>query len=1119
MDRFDEAYQQLNDTQRQAVDTTEGPLLVVAGPGTGKTQLLSVRVANILKKTGVEPANILCLTFTDNAARNMRDRLESIIGQAAYHVAIHTFHSFGSDIISQYPDYFTDRHMLQQIDELGSYEILRSIFDKLPHSNPFSSKIGDNEYVFLKDALSTVGWLKQNAVSPEELHALVQANQAFIEAISKSVATAFAQTPSTKHLNQYRALLKEASQLDKSKYFFGFPELASLFVSELAEALDKTDPNGRYAQPITAWRNRWCQKDASGQHVLKDGGRNIRKLHALANIYRELLAEMQKRGVYDFDDMIVEAVHALENNDELRLTLQERYQYILVDEFQDTNKAQLRMLVSLGDNTVNEGRPNIMTVGDDDQAIYAFQGAEVSNMVAFSHLYSQPTVITLNSNYRSTANILNASYAVAGQITDRLENLLPKARKTLQAVAEHPMSNLRHNVFISELAQYDWIADKIKELVKSGVQPQDIAVIAPRHRYLERLVPYLGNRSLPVAYERRENILDAPVIKQLLTMAALVVALADNKQSEVDRLMGEVLGFEFWDIPTEKLIDLSLAAYNQHATWLSLLQKHSDEQLQTITKWFVGLARRSATEPLEYMIDQLMGVLPDGVDAEFDIIELIKKKTGFISPLRNYYFNTERFENATDIYLAVLGQLASLRQKLRQWKPETTLYIRDAVEFVELNRQANLKIIDENPHTQTTNAVQVMTAYKAKGLEFGTVFVINAQDEIWGPTARSAVKRIPLPKNLPLAPASDGENDKLRLLFVSLTRAKHSLYITSYTNDLNNKLSPGLSFIGGNRSDAVPTHPAFKPHFVDKPDTLRAREILTTDWAYRFRQILATKASLFEPILANYRLSVTHLNNFIDVRDAGPQYFLVHNLLRFPEALTPSAAYGDAIHKTLQWLYIHLRQNGRLPSFKLYDDYFVDVLSRKHLRPVDFNRLRQRGEATLKYYVQQRGNYFQTKDLIERGFNNEGVLIGNARLSGKVDKIHFLANGGVSVIDFKTGHPATGWQGREEYEKVKLHKYRQQLLFYKLLVEKSASYKGKLHVSNGALEFVEPADNGELVDNLEIEFDNQELARFERLIVAVWQHIMALNFPDTSGYSKDLKGVLAFEEDLLNGQQ
>ena len=257
--------------------------------------------------------------------------------------------------------------------------------------------------------------------------------------------------------------------------------------------------------------------------------------------------------------------------------------------------------------------------------------------------------------------------------------------------------------------------------------------------------------------------------------------------------------------------------------------------------------------------------------------------------------------------------------------------------------QAGLKIADTNPHTQTTNAVQVMTAYKAKGLEFGTVFVINAQDEVWGPTARSGSQRVSLPRNLPIAPAGDSDDDKLRLLFVAMTRAKHTLHITGYTHTLENKLSPPLSFL----------EDSLKPKAIDKPAPKGAEEILATDWAYRFRQIMAGKAELFEPILKNYRLSVTHLNNFLDVRDAGPEYFLVHNLLRFPGGSVAVAAYGDAVHRTLQWAYTELKKNGKLPATSKIQAYFADILARAHLKPSEHKKLDKRGREALERYIGQ----------------------------------------------------------------------------------------------------------------------------------------------------------------------
>jgi ATP-dependent DNA helicase UvrD/PcrA len=1106
---FDEELGRLNKEQRRAVEATEGPLLVLAGPGTGKTQLLSMRVANILRKNDVLPGNILCLTFTDNAARNMRERLSTIIGQPAYHVAIHTFHSFGADIINQYPDCFTERQLLQQVDELGRYELLHGLFEGLTHSNPLSVKVGET-FVFLKDTLSVISWLKQNGVSPVELHEVLNANKKFIDAVEPELAEVFRDTPSSKGIIYYNILLKSVRKHITGAKYFGFPEYAAECAAELEQAISETDPAGRFAKPITAWRNAWCKKDAAGKHVFKDGGQNYRKMHAVANVYQELLDAMASQGLYDFDDMVLRAVHAMETDDELRFNLQERYQYVLVDEFQDTNKAQLRMLNALGDNPVHEGKPNLMAVGDDDQAIYAFQGAEASNMAAFTRQYGLKPVV-LRDNYRSTAGILAAASDISEQITDRLETVVPGSHKKLVAKQSYPSKVLDYKSFSSELAQYDWVARSIGDLIKKGAKPESIAVIAPRHKYLERLMPYLGERHIPVAYERRENVLEAPIILQLLRMSELVTALAENRQNDADALFGQVLGYDFWDIPAETLTRVSLDCYNSHKRWLEVLSGHKDKRLRDITAWFAGLARRSKLEPMEYLLDQLIGAGDDGVDSEYDDLLLPKPGAsgGFVSPLRAYYFSPERYEQATDTYLTLLGQLSTLRHRLRQWKPLQALYINDLVEFAGLHAEANLKIVDTNPHTQTTNAVQVMTAYKAKGLEFDAVFVINAQDEVWGPTARSQGSRISLPRNLPIQPAGESDNDRLRLLFVALTRAKRILHVTGYTHTLENKTSPPLSFL----EDVS----GLEPKLVTKPATPKAAEILSTDWAYRFRQIIADKPSLFEPILANYRLSVTHLNNFTDVRDGGPRYFLMHNLLRFPEALSPSAAYGDAVHKTLQWTYAELRGKGELPAGAKIQSYFTDMLGRAHLKPADYKRLEGRGEEALERYMRQRGKDFSAKDIVERGFNNEGVVVAGASLSGKIDLMHFTDAGIIQVRDFKTGKPALDWKGKDEHEKIKLHKYRQQLLFYKLLVEGSASFHKKLSVKSGALEFIEPDERGRLVPGLELSFDNDEIERFTRLIGAVWAHITHLDFPDISGYDRTLKGIQRFEEDLLSG--
>jgi DNA helicase-2/ATP-dependent DNA helicase PcrA len=164
MSVFSEVYSQLNTAQKKAVDAVYGPVLVVAGPGTGKTQLLSARVAHILEVTDALPQNILCLTFTESSAQNMRERLVSFIGQAAYDVHIGTYHGFGSTIIGRFPEYFTDLRLERPVDELGKRQILADIIEKTDYRSPIKQVRHH-----LGDLVSTISEVKRGLFTPDEL--------------------------------------------------------------------------------------------------------------------------------------------------------------------------------------------------------------------------------------------------------------------------------------------------------------------------------------------------------------------------------------------------------------------------------------------------------------------------------------------------------------------------------------------------------------------------------------------------------------------------------------------------------------------------------------------------------------------------------------------------------------------------------------------------------------------------------------------------------------------------------------------------------------------------------------------------------------------------------------
>ena len=379
---FQKKLEQLNDEQRAAVDQIDGPVMVVAGPGTGKTQLLAMRVANILRQTDALPSNILCLTFTEAAATNMVERLSTIIGADAYKVEINTFHGFGSNIISRYGEYFYHGANYQPADELTQGEIINSILSSLPFDNPLRVSNG-GQFTYLRDIQKLIGDLKKAALNPDELRQIAQQNIDFCEHMAPHINAAFSERISAKQLGKYRNLVTTAQSLGCEQETLPFttePKLADVFADELAAALELAESGEKVStKPISEFKKKWCEKEVirgTQSTTLKDLKRS-QKILLAADVYAQYLAAMDQRQLYDFGDMIMNVIQAVDHNPELKANLQEQYQYILVDEFQDTNDAQMRLLTELTDY---DDQPNLMVVGDDDQAIYRFQGADISNI-------------------------------------------------------------------------------------------------------------------------------------------------------------------------------------------------------------------------------------------------------------------------------------------------------------------------------------------------------------------------------------------------------------------------------------------------------------------------------------------------------------------------------------------------------------------------------------------------------------------------------------------------------------------------------------------------------------------------------------------------------------------
>lgn len=1084
---FTTRYNALNKAQKDAVDAIDGPVMVIAGPGTGKTELLSMRAANILRKTDTRPQNILCLTFTESGANAMRERLLTIIGADAYKVPIHTFHSFGTEIMGQNSQYFYHGSDFRPADELASYQILEGIFNELEYNNPLASKL-NGEYTYLRDTQNTISELKKSGLTSDELLAILDANDIVIEAVEAKLAAVFASRLSKTTISQLTPVIETILQTSGKIDIPGIVPLSRIMVDSIEAAIaEATDQNS--TKPITTWRNLWMRKDEAGNFVLK-AKQSAAKLRAVSFIYYQYLLRMQEAKMFDFDDMILRVVHAMEVYPDLRFNLQEQYQYIMVDEFQDTNLAQMRILYNLTESEINQGRPDILVVGDDDQAIYSFQGADVGNINAFLDIFPTTKRIVLTDNYRSASTILSHARSVITLGSTRLESIFPELNKTL---TPH-YTPKKSEVNLEELPTADderaWVAKAIAQKIKDGTKPHTIAVLARRHRELEALLPFLSAENIPVAYEKQFNVLDLEPIKLLEHVAHILVALFEQRHDDANSLLPELLAHPAFAVPPLTIWQLSITAQESRKSWLEVMS--TTPEFAPLHEWLITTAQMITITPLEHMIDRIIG--RNSEEGEY------------ISPICDYYFSKEKLATNPEEYLAYLDGLRTIRNRLLEFHPDENPTLQVFIEFIQLHRDLGSSIMNTHARKEEANAVQLMTAHKSKGLEFEHVYIVGAIDTTWGERVRSKSRLINYPQNLPLTTAGDTYDERLRLFFVAMTRAKSSLSISySLVND-NGKETLRASFLAEQPWQAnVPLISADPQYAIATAETAWYKSLTSV--------IEPSQKNVLAPLLENYKLSATHVNAFLDVTHGGPQGFLINELLRFPQAKHASACYGSAIHIALQRAHSHLSATGKQrPHEDILHD-FEEALRQQHLSDKDFNDYLQKGSAVLSTFLDAKYDTFSPTQKAELNFAGQAVFVGKAHLTGKLDLID-IDQDTITITDYKTGRAARNWQGKDEYEKIKLHKYKQQLMFYNLLTTRSRDY-GKYTVKQAVLQFVEATPQNEIV-GLEAQFSRDDLDQFSQLVEIIWEHIQNFDLPDTSAYSPDLKGMLAFEEDLLD---
>ncbi|MFI5260643.1 MAG: ATP-dependent helicase [Candidatus Paceibacteria bacterium] len=653
---FEEAYKKLNAKQKEAVDAIYGPVMVVAGPGTGKTQMLALRIGNILQKsTGTKPDEILALTFTESAVATLRTRLATFIGAAAYRVRIHTFHGFARSILELRPDLFpriangtqlSDVRGVALMEELldaGSYAIIRN--PKNPHRSA-------------RDLLGFMSKLKQEHYTPE----------------------------------QYAA------------------ELTSAHEALLADP-DRIHASGRY------------EGKERGEYTLRR--ERILKHLEVAMLFAAYQEALEAQSLYDYEDLINEAVRGLEADEGFRAQVGERSQFVLADEHQDANPAQNKLLELTTDF---DGSPNLFIVGDEKQAIYRFQGASLASFFYFKEKYPQATIISLDENYRSTTVILAAAHELIAPAPVPDQALRPELRavrgeggKVEEAVCGTPRE------------ERETIRAYIEKLAGSGVPYEDIAILTKKNADVLALADYLRRAGIPEDHVGAPlNALAHPAV---LLFVALIRALGNLSE---DASLARALFMPGIPMSLAERMRL-LATPRGGKPLVRILEENGTSEMREWVRQLQKLSREMPATPVVAWLANLAS------------------ESGFVAGI----LTLGESEDAYEAYQGFMDEAALLARE----NPSATAY--DLLQRLALVEKHELRI----RRARTRHAgVRIMTVHSAKGLEFPYVVIAHATDEKW---LRGKNDEFSL-----LLEKEDDEHDVRRLLYVALTRAKDGVLIT-----------------------------------------------------------------------------------------------------------------------------------------------------------------------------------------------------------------------------------------------------------------------------------------------------------------------------------------------------
>ncbi len=856
----------LNENQKKAVIHQEGPLLIIAGAGTGKTKVITTRIAYLISKKLAKPEEILALTFTEKAAQEMEERVDILVPYGYTNIWISTFHSFGDKILR----------------ENALEASLSSDFKVLDESS---------QAIFLRDHLFEF------------------------------------------ELDHYLPLGNPTRYIKALISFFSRLKDEVIFPSELLEFAKK-------------------------KYIKNSNDSDAQKMMELAIAYEKYEILMRESGHVDYGDQILRCIELFTKNPKLLNNYQKKFKYILVDEFQDTNYSQNEFLKMLSKAS------NITVVGDDDQSIFRFRGAAISNILDFKETYPDAKEIVLNQNYRSTQQILDSAYKlIQHNNPDRLE-IKYKINKKLKALSNG--NSIKHIHCDTHLTESDKAAKIIKEKVDLGeYKYKDFAILFRANNHAQNFIQSLNSLGIPYKFSGGSGLYQRLEVRNIISFINTLTDTNDNLS------FYHLASSEIYNVNPSELVALNSMAKRTNKSFRIILKdKNLLEELKIDEKTLEKLDKLTSD------LEEISKSIPTHTAGEL-IYKFIKDSNYLPSLLKE-----DSVENEIKIQ-----NIAKFFDKANAF--EQTSFDRSILKFKEY--QDMLLEVDENPELADLDpdidAVNLLTLHKSKGLEFDVVFMVNLIDGRFPQRKRGESISIPSEILKEKLPEQDQHlQEERRLFYVGITRARKELFLTTADN------------YGGKRSSKISQ---FILEAIDEPylakDIIKNNSKSTIE---RFQKVdpIEFPSSFFTK---DNRLNLSP--HQIDDYLSCPLKFKYIHILKVPIIKHHSVHYGSAIHNAIENYFLYKLENKEI-SLELLWEFFEKAwvsegfITRDH----EEERLRVGREALKNFYEKQKIENRLPSNIEEKfSFDLLFDSKNKVRINGRFDVIYKDKNF-IEVSDFKT---------------------------------------------------------------------------------------------------------------------